>query len=96
MTNKTLSYDLLPTHIQGAAQRYVELGIPPGSFLTAVFQNQLVDAFARADLENRERMFDIASWVHNYAPLGCWGSKETMENWMKLGGLHGIRKGEQE
>ena len=85
-----INYSTLPEHIKGGVQRYIENGIPPGSFLTAVIQNNLKESFAWADDINIARMFDIVSFFYNEAPGNCWGSKKDMESWINHKGLEGI------
>ena len=85
-------YSKLPSHIQGGVKRYIENGVKPGDFLTAVICNDLKESFGRADKTNIERMFDIVSFFYNEAPGGCWGSKGRMKDWMKRGGWEGIDK----
>lgn len=77
------NYDLLPEGIRGGVQRYVEHGVPPGGFLTAVICNDLKESFVRADENNIRRMFDIVSFFYNEVPINCWGSKERMLTWME-------------
>ncbi|KKK42946.1 hypothetical protein LCGC14_3169250, partial [marine sediment metagenome] len=67
-------YSSLPEHMQGAAKRYVEQGIPPGGFLTAVLSNNLVDAFGRADSTNAACLKDYINWLYWDIPSSCWGS----------------------
>lgn len=87
---QTRGLDRLPEHMRGAADLYVQKGIPGGSFLTAVLCNQLVDAYARADDANTAAMSSWASWLHNDAPSGCWGSAERVKAWITRGGLNGL------
>ena len=42
----------IPEHTKGALDRYVDHGLEPGGFLTAVLTNDLFGAVARADSEN--------------------------------------------
>jgi hypothetical protein len=60
---------------------YVEHGIPAGGFLTAVLENNFLEAFSRADSSNTERMSDIASFVYNELPIECHGSPEKVTKW---------------
>ena len=76
-------YYNVPDHTKGALERYILRGIPPGGFLEAVLSNDLKGAFARADIENRNAMYEIVTWIHNYAPSGCWGSKDRVNEWLK-------------
>ena len=61
---------------------YVELGYEPGGFVTAVLANDLKEAFGRADIQNRETMFQIVSYVYNEIPNMCQGSYEIVKNWL--------------
>lgn len=79
--------DKLPAHMRGGILRYIEQGIPPGSFLTAVLCNDLKEAFGRADDENTAAMREWVFYLYNYAPTGCWGSPDKFSAWIERGGL---------
>jgi len=79
----TINYEKLPEHIRGGVKRYIEDGIPPGSFLIAVICNKLIDSFLRADDTNLESMIDIVDFFYNEAPSECHGSEEKMQLWIK-------------
>lgn len=81
MTFPEVSYERLPAHMRDSARNYVEHGTPPGGFLTAVLSNDMRGAFVRADAENRAAMGDWAAWLHNDAPIGCWGSQAKVAAW---------------
>jgi hypothetical protein len=74
-------YSILPEHMREAAERWIENGIYPGSFLTAVIHNDLVEAVGRADFINRNRLHDIVSFFYNEAPSPCWGSPALAKAW---------------
>lgn len=78
----SVNYDLLPSGLRGGAQRYIEHGILPGEFLTAVLCNDLREAFAYADDANREQLYEIVRFFWNEAPSACWGSTEKMDKWL--------------
>ena len=63
---------------------YITRGIEPGSFLMAVLENNLMEAFGRADEMNRGSMFEICQFVYNHLPAACHGSPEKVSRWMKL------------
>jgi hypothetical protein len=73
--------------MQDGARRYVERGIPGGSFFTAVVSNDLMEAFKKADDENTAAMRDWCMWLYNEAPIGCFGSPERVSEWIKQGGM---------
>ena len=88
-----IRYDKLPEHMQGGARRYIEHGIAPGHFLTAVLENNFVRAFMCADETNTARMRDWADWLYNDAPGGCHGSRDRVEAWIEAGGMNGPNGG---
>ena len=61
---------------------YVWHHLEPGGFMRAVFENDLVEAFGRADLENRRDLFEICEYVYNHIPADCHGSPEAVEAWL--------------
>jgi len=73
-----------PPGVIESLKNYVEVGVPPGGFLEAVLSNDLKEAFGRADINNRYAMFDIVSYCWNHIPSQCWGSKETVTEWLKV------------
>lgn len=84
-----MNYSKLPVHMVQGAKNYIEDGIPPGGFLTAVLENDLVGSFATADGVNQEAMFTWAEFLHNEAPIAAWGSREAVLRWIERGGLNG-------
>jgi hypothetical protein len=67
----------------GALQRYLDHGIMPGRFLTAVLYNNLREAFNRADYENLQNIANIVRYLYNQFPANAWGSQENMTNYLK-------------
>ena len=88
----TINYEQLPEHIRDGMRRYVESGIEPGSFLTAVLCNDLMRAIGVADEINRARLWDICAFLYNEAPSTCFGSVEAFQSWTQRGGLEERRK----
>jgi len=86
--------DLLPAHMRESVQAWIEKARPPGSFLAAVIQNNLREAFARADSVNARKLDDIVRWFYNNAPSWCWGSPEAMASWPAR--LEGLREKDQQ
>ena len=82
-------WSLIPSHMRGAVQRYVMHGVPPGNFLTAVFSNDLKEAFARADDDNARTMHGWVRFMYNFMPSNAHGNPETFRAWMARGGLVG-------
>lgn len=79
----------VPEYMRGAVCRYIENGIPPGDFLTAVLRNDLREACGRADDTNRHALFDYVSVLYCYAPAGSWGSPAEFRAWVARGGMTG-------
>ena len=61
--------------------RYAKDGIPPGGFLTAVLENDLMGAMGRADLGNRAALREITGYVYNELPHECHGYKGVVAEW---------------
>ena len=61
---------------------YIEKGIPTGGFLRAVLENDLCGACGRADHDNQRALYDIVSFLYNYAPSDCWGSPKNVQEWL--------------
>lgn len=78
---------MLPEHMQGAMERWIEHGMLPGGFLTAVLTNDLFDAFGKADMVNRNRIHDYIVYLYNYAPAVCYGNPEKVRAWFDRQGL---------
>ena len=75
----------IPDYMHGGLIRYFDSHIQPGHFLTAVLSNDLMEAFSRADLTNRDAMHGYTMWLYNYAPgraSGAWGSAKAVEEWI--------------
>lgn len=79
--------ELIPEHCRGSVHDYIVNGTPPGRFLTYVFSNDFVHAFAKADEINLARMQDYARFLYNHAPFDCWGSPEKVMAWIDRKGF---------
>ena len=66
--------------------QYVEHGIPTGDFLRAVLANDLMEAFGRADQENRRDLYEIAVYIYNETPSTCHGSYAIVDEWIRTHG----------
>ena len=74
-----------------ALDRYVEHGIPTGSFLAAVLANDLFGAWYRADAAGRANFPLIMDYIYNeFKPSYCWGSPEAVAIWIGHGGRAGM------
>lgn len=72
----------VPEHDIPGLVRYIVDGVPMGSFLTAVMENDLMEAFGRADEENTLSMHKLMGFIYNHAPIGCHGSPEKVTKWI--------------
>lgn len=77
------SYYPIREDLYGALERYLNNGIMPGSFLTAVLENNLSEAFGRADIDNEANMKNIIGYVYNHLPSNSWGSREKVQYYLK-------------
>ena len=68
--------------MRAAMELYVNEGIPPGSFLTAVICKELEMAIQRADSNNMWLIPLYYAWFHNEVTAECWGSSEKMRAWV--------------
>lgn len=72
----------IPDRMIGGITRYIEQGIPPGSFLCAIIDNNLSEAVSRADDENIANLPAYVAYFYNEAPSSCWGSPEKRKRWL--------------
>lgn len=84
--NYIANLHMLPAHMRGGMQRWIEHGHAsmPGSFLSAVLSNDLMEALSRADIENARSLPQYATYLFNYAPWDCYGSPEKFKAWKGL------------
>ena len=83
---KEINYSGLPEHCRAGMKRYIEEGIKPGNFLSAVLENDLMEALGRADVINRARIFDYALFLYNEAPRASYGSPKIVAAWIEANG----------
>lgn len=82
----------IPERMMEGINRYIQQGIKPGSFLTAVIQNDLSEAVHIADRENLANLPAYAGYFFSQAPSGSYGSPEIMEAWLDKFRLDKFRK----
>jgi hypothetical protein len=73
---------MIESNMKEALDRYIEHGILPGDFLTAVLENNLSESFGRADEWNRQNLFQIVRYIYNEIPMDAWGSREKVRAWV--------------
>lgn len=74
----------LPEHMRRGMQNYLEHGIEPGSFLSAVLCNDLKGAVGAADHINLQYLTNIVAYCYNEIPAECWGSEDKFNRWVQL------------
>lgn len=72
---------MIEERFKESIDRYVKHGIPTGSFLNAVLENNLKEAVGRADHHAILNLKDIVIYLYNDVPSTCWGSPEKVKNW---------------
>ena len=72
----------IPDRMMGGIKRYIESGVKPGDFLTAVICNDLRKACGQADDENLANLPAFVGYFYNEVPSMCWGSPEQMNGWI--------------
>ncbi len=73
----------VPEHLIDGLLRYVVNRIAPGSALTAVLENDLMEAFGRADIQTAMGMRHICEFIYNYTPNVCHGSPKKVQHWLE-------------
>lgn len=76
------AFERVPEGLRQGLRFYLDEHVPAGHFLTAIFENDLREALGRADIPSRCGMFDIVSYLHNFAPAPAWGGKRQVELWL--------------
>lgn len=74
----------IPEHMIEVLSNYYFRGWPPGSFLTAVLQNDLREAACHSDEYNRRHLWDYANFMYNVMPTGSWGSPQNYTHWVTM------------
>ena len=78
----------IPNYTREGIDEYVRGHLPPGDFLRAVLENNLMEAMARADDTNRAALRAICDYVYSEIPHTCWGSLAKVEAWLASGRAH--------
>ena len=77
----TANYTRIPEHMRSGAKLYIEQGIMPGGFLTAVLENNLSEAALHADTTNTLALANYGAWLAFDIPGDSWGSPEIVKRW---------------
>jgi len=73
----------IPERMMPGIKRYLEHGIKPGRFLSAIIQNNLSQTVGQADSENLRNIPAYAAYFYNECSLDCWGSPQKMNQWIE-------------
>jgi hypothetical protein len=71
----------IPMHTCETLQNYLIHGYKPGGFCESMLAKDYDRAITIADTANRQRFWAIATWIRENAPIGSWGSYDTIEDW---------------
>ncbi len=71
----------IPAYMQGGIMRYVNNGIMPGSFTSAILANDLEAAANRADEVNVELIPEYLRFFGQKIPAVAWGSHSAIAEW---------------
>lgn len=74
--------DRIPQLTLEGIRNYVDNKVPTGSFLRAVLENNLLEAFKCADEFNIAAMQEIVAYCYWEIPSNCWGSAEKVQDWL--------------
>jgi hypothetical protein len=81
----SMYYNEVPTDFRESLWMYMAYGIEPGSFGMAVLRNDFASAvFSAHRMLTADTFRDLAGWLDSCAPRQSWGSKENVEDWIKL------------
>lgn len=72
----------VPEHLREGLVRYLVHRIQPGHFLTAVLENNLLQAVARGDDVSLAGLPNLMRFLVNAAPGDASGSPETVREWL--------------
>lgn len=77
-----IDYKRIPRSTVEGLLRYIDHGIAPGSYLSAVLENNLRGACSSGDDENLAALPDLVALIWNeLPPVACW-SRERVDKWI--------------
>ena len=83
--NQSGSMDVVPGEWVHELYNYVICGLPPGSFHTACFANDLFGAAHKTHHSNTwPAITGMVKWFSWNAPHQCYGSYEKVTEWIKM------------
>ena len=75
--------DLVPEHMRPSVRNYLEHGLYPGSFVEALFANDLAVAIQLADEINFKSLRNLMKFVTLYAPSTSQHSYHNVKTWQE-------------
>jgi hypothetical protein len=70
--------------MRNSMKMWIEQGIIGGSFLKAVISNDLIEAYRRADRENKRCLGVYVEFLTYEAPSKCYGHPDVLDSWEGL------------
>lgn len=77
-------FSYIPQHRIEALWRWINHGVEPGAFLTAIITNDLEGATVFASDQEKGLLHEYIGWLHKNAPKACWGSVAKCDDWASL------------
>ncbi len=77
-----IAWARVPEGLRHGLRAYLDEHQQPGHFLCALLASNLSEAMGRADTTSRAALFDIVSYLYNWAPAPAWGSKQKLTLWL--------------
>lgn len=87
----TRNLAMVPEGLRVGLLLYIDKGVIPGSFLTAVLKNDLRAACMHGDDANVRELLAIVRYLYQFAPSPCWGEPKCVAAWSKHRGLADYR-----
>jgi len=82
---RTFDHYAVPSEWQQELYNYIILGYHPGSFHTAMFENNLSRAVHTSHVANDwQSITGFMKWVMHIGPNECWGSRGKVQAWLEL------------
>lgn len=79
-------YGRIPASTIQALRNYEDYGISPGGFLSALLQDNLIEAAKLADQTSLNTLGAVVDYMFNEMDHECYGSKEKYQEWRASGG----------
>lgn len=79
---RVLSEREVPIGLRDGIINYLVRRLPPGHFMCALLENNLLECFNRADPTAWAAVPNILRFFVNDVPSSCWGTKEKVDAWL--------------